>query len=61
LKKLKDLILGDQIGIDKEGNVLWFSTMFSEEDLNDEEIDDFLRQYFKNHSSVKGFVRRLII
>jgi len=53
--------IGDQLGIDKEDNVLWFSTMFSEEDLNDEEVDDFLRQFFKNHSSVKGFIRRLII
>jgi len=30
--------------------------MFSEEDLNDEEVDNFLREYFKNHSSIKGLI-----
>lgn len=58
--------ISDSFGIDKEGNCLFILNHFSMEDLNfgseeNMEIEDFLKQNFKDPHSVKGFMRRVII
>ena len=54
---LNNEAVGDKIGIDKNNNVLWFSEFI---DIENEDINDFLKTYFKDYKSVKGFIRRLI-
>lgn len=49
--------IGDQIGIYKEDNVLEFDENV---DVEDEEIRDFIKEYFRNYKSVLGFIRRLV-
>jgi len=48
---------GDQIGIYKEENVLEFDENI---DIEDDEIRNFIKEYFRNYTSVLGFIRRLV-
>lgn len=48
---------GDQIGMYKEENVLEFDENI---DIEDDEIRNFIKEYFRNYTSVLGFIRRLV-
>jgi len=48
--------IGDQIGIYKEDNILEFDECI---DIDNEEIREFIKDYFKDYKSVMGFIRRI--
>lgn len=48
--------IGEQIGIDEDTQTLWFSANI---DIDDEDVEEFLREYFKSYLAVKGFIRKI--
>ena len=58
--------ISDCFGLDKDSNTLFINSHFllSELDFGSEEnleIEDFLKEHFKDPHSVKGFMRRMVI
>ena len=48
--------IGDQIGIYKEDNCLQFDVLV---DLDDEDIIEFIKEYFVDYKAVMGLIRRM--
>ena len=48
---------GDQIGISYIDNALWIS---EDTDLEDEDVLDFIKDYFENRRAVLGFLQRIM-
>ena len=48
--------LGDQIGVSEVTNTLWFDENI---DIDDKDVRDFIKDNFKNPTSVMGFIRRV--
>lgn len=46
---------GDQIGIDRQDNTLWFDEYL---DIDSEDIQEFIKFNFKDYKAVSGFIRR---
>jgi len=52
----------DELSLDEETNSLWVRTSFPIDDLSYmHESDEWFRELFKSHSSVKGLIRRTLI
>ena len=52
----ENISFGDQIGIFREINSLEFD---EDLDLDDKDIQDFIKDNFKNPKSVSGFIKRM--
>lgn len=55
-KVTEDACIGDQIGVHQDGNMLEVDAYV---DLDDEDIQDFIREYFQSPRAISGFIRRI--